>query len=119
MTRTISLIIGIATVSRLFIDSASELILSAVLAGIGIALIQALMPVLDVGATFSVLGLGYDDVGQTFSNFGSLTAVQLIFRLSSPMILRVSHATFISSLVYPLSRNSSMCGIRFRSMGCA
>jgi len=40
------LIIGIATVSRLFIDSAAELILSAVLAGIGIALIQALMPVL-------------------------------------------------------------------------
>ena len=40
------LIIGLATVSRLFVDSAAELILSAVLAGIGIALIQALMPVL-------------------------------------------------------------------------
>ena len=40
------LIIGIATVSRLFVDSAAELILSAVLAGIGIALIQALTPVL-------------------------------------------------------------------------
>ncbi|MDR8364972.1 cyanate transporter [Pseudomonas sp. JL3] len=40
------LIIGLATVSRLFLDSAAELILSAVLAGIGIALIQALMPAL-------------------------------------------------------------------------
>ncbi|MGE8486404.1 MAG: cyanate transporter [Pseudomonas sp.] len=40
------LIIGLATVSRLFLDSAAELILSAVLAGVGIALIQALMPAL-------------------------------------------------------------------------
>ncbi len=40
------LIIGLATVSRLFLDSAAELILSAVLAGIGIALIQSLMPAL-------------------------------------------------------------------------
>ena len=40
------LIIAVATASRLFLDSAVELILSAVLAGIGIALIQALMPVL-------------------------------------------------------------------------
>ncbi|KAB0499893.1 cyanate transporter [Pseudomonas vancouverensis] len=40
------LIIGVATFSRLFLDSAAELILSAMLAGIGIALIQALMPVL-------------------------------------------------------------------------
>jgi CP family cyanate transporter-like MFS transporter len=40
------LIIGLATASRLFLDSAAELILSAVLAGIGIALIQALMPAL-------------------------------------------------------------------------
>ncbi|MCU1759642.1 cyanate transporter [Pseudomonas sp. 14P_8.1_Bac3] len=40
------LIIGLATASRLFLDSATELILSAVLAGIGIALIQALMPAL-------------------------------------------------------------------------
>lgn len=40
------LIVGIATLSRLFLDSAAELILSAVLAGIGIALIQALMPAL-------------------------------------------------------------------------
>ncbi len=40
------LIIGVATASRLFLDSAAELILSAVLAGIGIALIQALMPAL-------------------------------------------------------------------------
>ncbi|AWM90822.1 MFS transporter [Pseudomonas sp. 31-12] len=39
-------IIGLATVSRLFVDSAAELILSAMLAGIGIALIQALMPAL-------------------------------------------------------------------------
>jgi CP family cyanate transporter-like MFS transporter len=40
------LIIGLATLSRLFIESAAELIASAVLAGVGIALIQALMPVL-------------------------------------------------------------------------
>lgn len=40
------LIIGLATVSRLFLDSAAELILSAVLAGVGIALVQALMPAL-------------------------------------------------------------------------
>jgi CP family cyanate transporter-like MFS transporter len=40
------LIIGLATASRLFLDSAAELILSAVLAGVGIALIQALMPAL-------------------------------------------------------------------------
>ncbi|MGL6242833.1 cyanate transporter [Pseudomonas sp.] len=40
------LIIGLATVSRLFVDSAAELILSAMLAGVGIALIQALMPAL-------------------------------------------------------------------------
>jgi CP family cyanate transporter-like MFS transporter len=49
MQRTVVLsllIIGAATASRLFLDSAAELILSAVLAGIGIALIQALMPVL-------------------------------------------------------------------------
>ncbi|MCW8278671.1 cyanate transporter [Pseudomonas sp. PCH199] len=40
------LIIVVATMSRLFLDSASELILSAILAGIGIALIQALVPAL-------------------------------------------------------------------------
>lgn len=40
------LIIGVATLSRLFLDSAGGLIASAVLAGIGIALIQALMPAL-------------------------------------------------------------------------
>ncbi|QLL14861.1 cyanate transporter [Pseudomonas chlororaphis] len=40
------LVIGLATLSRLFLDSAAELILSAVLAGLGIALIQALMPAL-------------------------------------------------------------------------
>ncbi|WP_460098037.1 cyanate transporter [Pseudomonas sp. H3_C08] len=38
------LIIGLATLSRLFIESAAEMIVSAVLAGVGIALIQALMP---------------------------------------------------------------------------
>ncbi|WP_154862450.1 MFS transporter, partial [Pseudomonas fluorescens] len=46
------LIIGVATVSRLFLDSAAELILSAVLAGIGIALIPALMPAL-INSRFS------------------------------------------------------------------
>ncbi|WKV85159.1 cyanate transporter [Pseudomonas sp. B24_DOA] len=40
------LIIGLATLSRLFIDSAIELIVSAIVVGTGIALIQALMPVL-------------------------------------------------------------------------
>ncbi|MFJ2385937.1 cyanate transporter [Pseudomonas koreensis] len=40
------LIIGLATLSRLWLDSAAQLIGSAVLAGMGIALIQALMPVL-------------------------------------------------------------------------
>lgn len=40
------LIIGVATLSRWFLDSAGGLIASAVLAGIGIALIQALMPAL-------------------------------------------------------------------------
>ncbi|UST96780.1 cyanate transporter [Pseudomonas siliginis] len=40
------LVIGLASLSRLFIDSAGELIVSAILAGIGIALIQALMPAL-------------------------------------------------------------------------
>jgi outer membrane protein len=43
---------------------------------------QALMPVLNIGATFSVLGLGYDDVGQTFSNFGAFTAVQFLGTLT-------------------------------------
>jgi len=40
------LIIGLATLSRLWLDSAAQLIGSAVLAGVGIALIQALMPAL-------------------------------------------------------------------------
>lgn len=40
------LAIGIATLARLWVDSAWQLILSAILAGLGIALIQALMPVL-------------------------------------------------------------------------
>ena len=40
------LIIGLATASRLFLDSALELIISAIMAGVGIALIQALMPAL-------------------------------------------------------------------------
>ncbi|MBN2976809.1 MFS transporter [Pseudomonas fluorescens] len=37
-------VIGLATLSRLFLDSVLELIVSAIAAGIGIALIQALMP---------------------------------------------------------------------------
>ncbi|WP_457968067.1 cyanate transporter [Pseudomonas sp. R4-84] len=47
--RTIALslvVIGLATVSRLYLDSAEALIISAVLAGIGIALIQAVLPAL-------------------------------------------------------------------------
>lgn len=40
------LIIALATLARLFVDTATGLIISAVLAGIGIALIQALMPAL-------------------------------------------------------------------------
>lgn len=43
---------------------------------------QSLMPVLDVSGTFQVLGLGYDDVGQTFSSFGSFTAVQFLATLT-------------------------------------
>ncbi|SHM91779.1 MFS transporter, CP family, cyanate transporter [Pseudomonas asturiensis] len=37
-------LIGVATLARLFLDSAAELIASAVLAGLGIAMIQAVMP---------------------------------------------------------------------------
>ncbi|MCW1246501.1 cyanate transporter [Pseudomonas sp. SAICEU22] len=47
--RTIALsllIIGLATASRLYLDSAAGLIVSAVVAGLGIALIQAVMPAL-------------------------------------------------------------------------
>ncbi|MFL1502742.1 cyanate transporter [Pseudomonas sp. O64] len=40
------LVIGLATLSRLFLDSALELIVSAIAAGVGIAMIQALMPAL-------------------------------------------------------------------------
>ncbi len=40
------LVIGGATLSRLWVDSAQELIVSAIAAGVGIALIQALMPAL-------------------------------------------------------------------------
>ncbi|KHK64147.1 MULTISPECIES: cyanate transporter [Pseudomonas] len=39
-------IIGLATASRLYLDSAAALIISAILAGIGIALIQAVLPAL-------------------------------------------------------------------------
>ncbi|KAF1033664.1 MAG: putative transporter YycB [Pseudomonas sp.] len=39
-------VIGLATVSRLFVDSAAGLIVSAVAAGVGIAMIQAVMPAL-------------------------------------------------------------------------
>jgi CP family cyanate transporter-like MFS transporter len=45
-------VIGLATASRLFIDSGLEMILTAVVAGIGIAIIQALMPAL-IKARFS------------------------------------------------------------------
>ncbi|WP_431702109.1 cyanate transporter [Pseudomonas sp. BR20] len=40
------LVIGAATLSRLFLDSPMELIVSAIAAGVGIAMIQALMPAL-------------------------------------------------------------------------
>ncbi|WP_312491128.1 cyanate transporter [Pseudomonas cremoris] len=40
------LVIGAATLSRLFLDSALELIVSAIAAGVGIAMIQAVMPAL-------------------------------------------------------------------------
>jgi len=39
-------VIGVATLSRLWLDSALELIVSAIAAGVGIALIQAVMPAL-------------------------------------------------------------------------
>jgi len=45
-------VIGMATLSRLFLDSALELIVSAIAAGVGIAMIQALMPAL-IKARFS------------------------------------------------------------------
>ena len=48
------LVIGVATLSRLFLDSALELIVSAIAAGIGIALIQALMPAL-IKSRFSAI----------------------------------------------------------------
>ncbi len=40
------LVIGVATLSRLFLDAALELIVSAIAAGVGIAMIQAVMPAL-------------------------------------------------------------------------
>ena len=40
------LVIGVATLSRLLLDSALELIVSAIAAGVGIAMIQAVMPAL-------------------------------------------------------------------------
>jgi len=40
------MVIGIATASRLYLDSAAGLIASAIVAGLGIALIQAVMPAL-------------------------------------------------------------------------
>lgn len=40
------LVIGVATLSRLFLNSALELIVSAIAAGVGIAMIQAVMPAL-------------------------------------------------------------------------
>ncbi|AHG41744.1 MFS transporter [Pseudomonas syringae CC1557] len=39
-------LIGLATLARLFVESVAQLIISAVLAGLGIAMIQALMPAL-------------------------------------------------------------------------
>mmetsp|Transcript_16672 Transcript_16672/g.28679 ORF Transcript_16672/g.28679 Transcript_16672/m.28679 type:complete len:304 (-) Transcript_16672:277-1188(-) len=51
---------------------------------------------------------------------GMRTAVQLTGKSSSnPQILRVSHVTFISSLVYPFSWNLSMCGMTLNGKGCA
>ena len=44
---------------------------------------QALMLVLNIGATFEVAAVSaFDDVGQTFSTFGSLTAVQFLGTLT-------------------------------------
>ena len=40
------LVIGVATLSRLFLDTALELVVSAIAAGMGIAMIQAVMPAL-------------------------------------------------------------------------
>jgi outer membrane protein TolC len=71
---------------RTVVDSAPEVIearariesarIASTIAG------QALMPVLNLSGTFEVLGLGYNDVGQTFSNFGSFAAVQFLGTLT-------------------------------------
>jgi outer membrane protein TolC len=78
--------VAAADALRTVVDSAPEVIearariesarIASTIAG------QALMPVLNIGATFEVLGLGYNDVGQTFSNFGSFTAVQFLGTLT-------------------------------------
>ena len=51
---------------------------------------------------------------------GIRTAVQLTGKSSArPQILRASHVTFISSLVYPFSWNLSICGMTLKGKGYA
>ena len=59
-------------------------------------------------------------VTYTISNYnaGTLTAVAVQCMESSCRIFRVSLTIFISSFVYPFSRNTSQWGRQFRSMGC-
>lgn len=74
------IIIGLATASRLFLDSAAELILSAVLAGIGIALIQALLPAL-IKSRFS------DNVSLFMGHVTSIMAGAAIAASFAPLVM--------------------------------
>ena len=50
-------------------------------------------------------------------NTGTRTAVHETRRSGRCRILRLSVTTFHSSLVYPLSRNTSMCGRALKPIG--
>ena len=51
-------------------------------------------------------------------NTGTRTAVHEMRRSGRWRILRLSVTTFHSSFVYPLSRNTSMCGRALNAIGC-
>src|ERR1700733_8402920 len=50
---------------------------------------------------------------------GTRTQVGLTSMVASPMILRVSFTIFISSLVYPLGKKSSIWGMQLPNIGWA
>ncbi len=52
------------------------------------------------------------------TNTGTRTAVHETRRSGRCRILRLSVTTFHSSFVYPLSRNTSMCGRALNAIGC-